>query len=67
MNKMIFAATRGPKQLERDVKMRVLRLERDQSGGRGRLLQRGGARQNTPAEKQGDSQTQLDACYDPHE
>ena len=64
---MIVAATRGSKQLERDVKVRLLRLERDKSRGRGRILQRGRARQNTPAEKQGDSQTQLSACYDPYE
>ena len=64
---MIIVATRGSKQLERDVKVRLLRLQRDKSRRRGCILQRGRARQNTPAEKQGDSQTQLSACYDPYE
>ena len=65
-----FSATRGPKQLEWDFKVRLLWLQRDKSGGRGCILQRGGTRQNTSAEKQGDfqpPQTKLNACFDLHE
>ena len=48
-----FLATRRSEQLERDAKVRILRLQRNKSRGWGRFLQRGGKRQNTSAEKQG--------------
>ena len=53
------AATRRPEQLERNFKVRLLRVQRDESGGRGCFLKRGGTCQNTSAEKQGGFQPPL--------